>query len=396
MAEPTRRHIIHLDMDAFYASVEVLDNPQLTGLPVVVGGNSNRGVVSAASYAARKFGIHSAMPIITAKKLCPQAVFLPVRMARYQEISGRIMAIFHRFTPLVEPISLDEAFLDVTASKALKGDAVTIAAEIKKMVREETGLTVSAGVAATKLLAKIASDQNKPDGLTVVPAGREQEFLAPLPIARLWGVGPATRDSLAMFSVKTIGDLCKLPLTTLVAKFGNKQGEHLHLVCQGIDPRPVIAEHEIKSIGNEETFATDLLDRKLIKQELLTLCTKVGKRVRANGVQGKTVTIKVKYRDFQQVSRANTLDYAIDDDRSLYETGCDLLNKTEAGRRPIRLLGITVSNLHPGGASGQLSLFAPDPTRQKRRALYKAIDTISDRYGNQTVIPAMLLLDEQG
>ena len=380
-------------MDAFYASVEVLDNPQLSGLPVIVGGNSNRGVVSAASYAARKFGVHSAMPIITAKKLCPQAVFLPPRIARYQEISNIIMEIFHRFTPLVEPLSLDEAFLDVTSSKALKGDAVTIAQEIRTMVKEETGLTISAGISTTKLLAKVASDQNKPDGLTIVPEGQEKEFLAPLPISRLWGVGPTTHKTLAMLSVKTIGDLSKLPLTTLVAKFGTKQGEHLHLVSHGIDHRQVIPEHVIKSLGKEETFATDLLDLKQIRQELLALCTKVGKRVRETGLRGKTVTVKVKYHDFKQVTRSATFTDGIADDKSLYETGCGLLKKTEAGLRPVRLIGITISNLHPVTSISQLSLFKAEQPHQKRQALYKAIDSISERYGDNTIVPGMLLTD---
>lgn len=391
----TARTILHMDMDAFYASVEMLDNADLRGKPVIVGGTTNRGVVSAASYEARKFGVHSAMPIMQARKLCPHGVFLGVRMPRYQEISRMIMEIFHRFTPLVEPLSLDEAFLDVTASKALKGDGQTIAREIKRLVLTETGLTVSAGVASCKLIAKIASDQNKPDGLTVVPHGTEKEFLAPLPINRLWGVGQATRKTLALVGVSTIGDLSRLPEKILIAKFGDKHGHHLRQVSQGIDSREVTPEHDVKSIGNEETFAKDLVAFKRIRQELLALCTQVGKRARAHGISGKTITVKVKYGDFQQVTRATTLPSPVNDDRSLYQAGCELLTKTEAGRRPIRLLGLTISNLTPAGKSAQLGLFTDSGLQKKREDLYQAMDAISNRYGRAAIIPGKLLDTEE-
>jgi len=389
MPSQTNRRIIHLDMDAFYASVEILDNPALRGLPVVVGGNANRGVVCAASYEARKFGVHSALPILTARKLCPDGVFLPVRMARYQEISRRIMEIFQRFTPLVEPLSLDEAFLDVTASQSLMGTAEEIAIQIRALVRETIGLTVSAGVGASKLVAKIASDLNKPDGLTIVPSGQEEAFLAPLPIGRLWGVGPTTRQALALIGVKTIGDLSRMPLAILTAKFG-KAGLMLHESAQGIDHRPVEPEQETKSIGHEETFAEDLRDKKRIEQELLALCLKVGKRARRYGLAGRTVTVKVKYRDFVQVSRSLTLPEPVADDKSLYRTGCLLLAKTEITLRPIRLLGISLANLVPAEASGQLALFGESQTRRKDCRLYKAIDAISDRYGIGSIVPATL------
>ncbi|MFA6464221.1 MAG: DNA polymerase IV [Desulfurivibrionaceae bacterium] len=390
MPTPDSRRIIHLDMDAFYASVEILDNPALRGLPVVVGGNCNRGVVCAASYEARKFGVHSALPILTARKLCPQGVFLPVRMARYQEISRRIMEIFQRFTPLVEPLSLDEAFLDVTASQQLMGTAEDIAVQIRALVRETMGLTVSAGVGTSKLVAKIASDLNKPDGLTIVPTGQEELFLAPLPIGRLWGVGHTTRDALALIGVKTIGDLHRIPPAILTAKFG-KAGLMLREAAQGIDLRPVEPRQEAKSIGHEETFAEDLRDKKRIQQELLALCIKVGKRTRDKGLVGRTVTIKVKYRDFVQVTRSHTLDEPVADDRSLYQTGCQLLAKTEITLRPIRLLGISLSNLIPAEAPGQLSLFGQSRTRLQDCRLYKAIDTISDRYGSGSIVPATLV-----
>ncbi|MFA6497979.1 MAG: DNA polymerase IV [Desulfurivibrionaceae bacterium] len=386
----TSRRIIHLDMDAFYASIEILDNPALRGRPVVVGGDCNRGVVCAASYEARKFGVHSALPIFTARKLCPQGVFLPVRMARYQEISRQIMDIFQRFTPMVEPLSLDEAFLDVTASQSLMGAAKDIAIQIRALVRETIGLTVSAGVGSSKLVAKIASDFNKPDGLTIVPPGQEEVFLAPLPIGRLWGVGRTTREALALIGVKTIGDLSHMPLAILTAKFG-KAGFMMHESARGIDLRPVESRQEAKSIGHEETFTEDLRDKKRIEQELLALCLKVGKRARNHGLVGKTITIKVKYRDFVQVTRSLTLPEPVADDKSLYQTGCLLLAKTEIGLRPIRLLGISLANLSPAEASGQLALFGAGLNRAKDCRLYRAIDTISDRYGSGSIVPATLV-----
>jgi len=398
MPTQTNRRIIHLDMDAFYASVEILDNPALRGRPVVVGGDCNRGVVCAASYEARKFGVHSALPIFTAKKLCPHGVFLPVRMARYQEISSQIMEIFQRFTPLVEPLSLDEAFLDVTASQRLMGAAEDIARQIRALVKETIGLTVSAGVGTSKLVAKIASDLNKPDGLTIVPPGQEEAFLAPLPIGRLWGVGRTTKESLALIGIKTIGDLSHIPTAILTAKFG-KAGLMLQESAQGIDLRPVEPRQEAKSIGHEETFTEDLRDKKRLEQELLALCLKVGKRARDHGLVGRTVTIKVKYRDFVQVTRSLTLPEPVADDKSLYQTGCLLLAKTEIGLRPIRLLGITLANLIPTETPGQLALFGQSQTKAKDCRLYKAIDAISDRYGCGSIVPAALVEkreEEQG
>lgn len=392
---PNQRQIIHCDMDAFYASVEILDFPELRGRPVIVGGTSNRGVVSAASYEARKYGVHSAMPLVAARKLCPQGVFLPVRMARYREISEQIMAIFHRFTPLVEPLSLDEAFLDVTASRALLGDGATIAREIKRLVREETGLTVSAGLAASKLVAKIASDLHKPDGLTVVAAGQEKEFLTPLPISRLWGVGGATAKTLGLMGIRTIGDLARMPPELLTARLGASHGEHLHLVAQGIDEREVEPEQEAKSIGNEETFAKDLRDRQTIERELLALSTKVARRLRRHEVCGRTITLKVKYHDFKQITRSVTLPAAICDEGELYAAIKTLLIKTEAGRVPVRLLGVSVSSLASGEAGQQLSLFATAQKKSGRQqGLHTAVDRITGKYGQEAIKPATLLEEE--
>jgi DNA polymerase IV len=387
-----QRAIIHLDMDAFYASVEVLDQPELRGKPVIVGGCSHRGVVSAASYEARKFGIHSAMPIVTARRLCPDGVFLPVRMARYHEISDRFMAIFQNFTPLVEPLSLDEAFLDVTGSRHLFGSAGEIATTIKKMVHMETGLTVSAGVASSKLVAKIASDLNKPDGLTLVPPGREREFLAGLAIDKLWGVGRATRESLRLMGVNTIGDVTRLPLTLLESRFG-KHGLHLHLSAMGVDDREVVPEQGMKSVGHEETFETDLRGKDDLERELLVLAVRVGRRLRRYGLRGRTITLKVKFSDFSQITRSHTLAASTDDDREIFDQARGLLIKTEAGRRPVRLLGVSLAKLTGGGAARQMDLFACNPARNRRQDLHRAVDAINSKYGSSSILPGTLIPD---
>ena len=377
-------------MDAFYASVEQLDNPDLRGRPVIVGGTSDRGVVSAASYEARKYAIHSAMPLMTARKLCPDGVFLPVRMSRYKEISRCIQTIFKHYTPLVEPISLDEAFLDVTGSLALFGDAVTIARTIKEKVFETTQLTVSAGVATSKLIAKIASDYRKPDGLTVVEAGREKEFLAPLPIKSLWGVGKSARGILSLMGIKTIGDLSRLPEELLQAKFG-MNGARLYLAARGIDAREVEPEREVKSIGHEETFYRDITDITALKKELLALSVAVGRRLRSHGLLTRTVTVKVKNYDFRQVTRSFTLKGNTDDTRILYQTGLDLLEKTEAGRKPVRLIGITAGNLSAEKISQQMELFNPGQANRELKNVNPALDHITNRFGKNAILPATLL-----
>ncbi len=380
--------IIHLDMDAFFASVEMLDNAELLGKPVIVGGSIRRGVVSAASYAARAFGVHSAMPMAIARRRCPQGIFLPVRMERYQEVSTVIQGIFHRFTPLVEPLSLDEAFLDVTGSTALFGSPTKIAAAIRELIKEETGLTASAGVASCKLVAKIASDLDKPNGFTVVRPGDEQGFLAELAIERLWGVGKNTRNSLRMLGVKTIGDLNQLPKELLEKKFG-KNGLNMHQAALGIDPRTVTATRSIQSIGQEETFSTDLKDLTSIHRELLALAVKVGHRLRAQGLRSRTITVKVKYYDFQQITRSLTMAEPTDDQQTIYKLGRNLLEKTAAGRKPIRLLGVTAANLVANNATQQQLLFPA--ANQQRRQLNQAIDLISQKFTPNTIGPGTLL-----
>ena len=318
--------IIHLDMDAFYAAVEVLDNPDLKGKPVIVGGSKERGVVSSASYEARTFGVHSAQPVATAMRLCPQGIFRPVRMWRYKEISRQILEIFKRFSPLVEPLSLDEAFVDVTGSTRLFGPPEEIAKKIKQQVVAETGLTASAGVAPTKFIAKIASDIQKPDGLTVVPEGKVKEFLGPLPIEKLWGVGEATRKTLAHLGVETIGDLACVSRELLDRKLG-KHGLHLYLLAKGVDEREVETERQVKSIGHEETYREDILDMAMARRVLLSLATRVAKRLRGHGFVGKTVTLKVKYHDFVQITRSVTLQEPTDDGREIFQSCCDLVEQ---------------------------------------------------------------------
>ena len=383
------RRIIHLDMDAFYASVEVLDDPSLKGRPVIVGGDFRRGVVSAASYEARAFGVHSAQPIATARRLCPQGVFLPVRMARYQEISKNIFSLFRLFTPLVEPVSIDEAFLDITASTRLFGSPEEMAQRIKAIIQENTGLSLSAGVAPNKFLAKIASDLQKPDGLTVVPPDGIQGFLDPLPIKRLWGVGEATRKALARFNVSTIGDLGRLPLSLLEKRFG-EHGRRLYELARGMDDREVQTDHEVKSVGQEETFDADLLELDLLKKALLSLAQRVTRRMRRSGFAGRTITLKVKYQDFRQITRSLTLPETTNDGRNVYRQVCGLLSKTEAGLRPIRLLGISVSHPDRPGQSQQLSIFNSETLPASGNSLNRALDVIQEKFGSQAVRPAAL------
>ena len=285
--------IIHLDMDAFYAAVEVLDDPTLRSKPVIVGGGKERGVVSSASYEARKFGVHSAQPTATAMRLCPHGIFLPVRMQRYKEISQRIFEIFHGFSPLVEPLSLDEAFLDVTDSIRLFGAPAVIAKKIKQQVVAKTGLTVSAGVAPSKFVAKIASEIQKPDGLTIVPQRKVRDFLDPLCIDNLWGVGKATHKALSHLGVKTIGDLSRVPAELMVRRLG-KHGLHLHLLAQGVDEREVEPERQVKSVGHEETYSEDIRDMAVARKELLALATRVARRLRLHGFVGRSIILKVK------------------------------------------------------------------------------------------------------
>jgi len=386
------KHIIHLDMDAFYPSVEVLDNPALKGKPVIVGGSKERGVVSSASYEARKFGIHSAQPIAKAKRLCPGGIFLPVRMSRYQEISKQVFGIFHRFTPLVEPISIDEAFLDVTDSMRLFGQPGNIAKKIKQIILTETGLTISAGVAPSKFVAKIASDIDKPDGLTVVHPDDVRDFLDPLPVKKMWGVGKVSQRLLSRLNIHNFRDLRQTPVKVLEKKFG-KHGVKIHLLAMGVDERDVIPDHDVKSIGHEQTFLQDIISLDTVQKELLALGSKVARRMRQKGLKGKTITLKVKYSDFVQITRSATLPKSIDDGSEIYSVACRLLEKTRVKKKPVRLLGISLSQLSCLGTGTQLSLFDQDRSSQERQRLNTVLDSLYEKYGDKSVVPGTLLKD---
>ena len=381
------RAILHVDLDAFFASVEQRDHPELRGKPVIVGGPGGeyaRGVVSAASYEARVFGVHSAMSLREAYRRCPHGVFLPVNGRRYQAASRDVMNLLRRFTPAVEPISIDEAFLDVTGSAALFGDGPSIARQIKDAVRDEVGLTVSVGVARTKLVAKIASDLRKPDGLVVVPSGEEAAFLAPLPISRLWGVGQKTATALADYGVRTIGDLAALPPDLLERRFG-KHGTSLVGRAHGLDADTVHEGDPAKSVGHEHTFDVDTSDPELIERTLLGMADGVAGRLRSAGVRASTIAVKIRDSRFHTITRQKTLAEPTDLTEPIFRTALELARPEVRGMR-VRLLGVTASNL---GEREQLSLFPPAEPR-RRRAI-EAADAVRRRYGERAVTRARLL-----
>ena len=387
--ETKSKAIIHLDMDAFYPSVEVLDNPGLKGRPVIVGGGRDRGVVSSASYEARRFVVHSAQPMATAMRLCSEGIFLPVRMARYQEVSRAVFEIFHQFTPLVEPLSIDEAFLDVTRCQRLLGRPEQIARNIKETVHAVTGLRVSAGVAPSLFVAKIASDIDKPDGLTVVIPDKVREFLDPLPIEKMWGVGSVTQEALGRLNIRTFRELRSVPLKILEKKFG-KHGLKMHNLSMGKDDRDVVPQQDIKSIGHEQTFIEDITENGEARKLLLGLSNKVARRMRKGGIAGKTISLKVKYSDFVQITRSVTLKDPTDDGFVIYEAVCRLLGKTEVGSRPVRLLGVSLSQLDFPTTGKQLSLFNISHGDQKRKRLNRALDSLYEKHGDCGVHPGTL------
>jgi DNA polymerase-4 len=353
------RTILHADLDAFYASVEQLDNPELRGKPVVVGGPPEaRGVVAAASYEARKFGVRSAMPMSRALRLCPQAVRISPRFERYGEVSARVMAIFRDITPLVEPLSLDEAFLDASEQADAHGGGEALAREIKRRVKEETGLTLSVGVGANKTVAKIASEMGKPDGLVVVEPGREATFLAPLPVRSLWGVGAKAEETLAHMGVRTIGELAKADAAALTARFGVR-GEWFQRMARGLDDRPVETEHERKSVGAETTFPRDLPDGPELRKVLAEVAEDVARRLRRHGARARTVVLKLRYSNFRTITRQTSLGDGVDSAGELAAAASGLLDKTARPDDRFRLLGIHGTNLQPRGShsGGQLGLW---------------------------------------
>lgn len=344
-------------MDCFYAAVHMRDDPSLRGKPVIIGGRpESRGVVAAASYEVRKYGVHSAMPSSRAKRLCPHAIFIPPDFRRYSRESEKIFAIYREITPLVQAVSIDEAYLDVTDHLGEAGSATAIAREIRRRVREERGLTVSVGVGPNRLIAKIASDFHKPDGLTVVKPHRVQEFLDPLPVRRLHGVGPATEKVLIEMGIQTVADLRAREIENLIDRFGSKHGRLLWEFARGIDDRPVEIHSERKSLGTENTYAVDLADLAEMDGEIARMSEEVAESLVKRGLAACTVTVKVRYADFTTVTRSRTFPVPLHDTVSISVCARDLLRRTEAPRRPVRLLGVTASNLMQGQVV-QLLLF---------------------------------------
>jgi len=376
-------------MDAFFAAVEQRDRPELRGRPVIIGadprGGRGRGVVSTASYEARRFGVGSAMPISQAWRACPHGVYLPPDMERYAHESGRVMDILGRVTDLVEPVSIDEAFLDVTASARALGPGDVVARRVKEQIRDETGLTASVGVATSKLVAKVASDMRKPDGLVVVPAGEEASFLAPLPVRRLWGVGPKMEEMLAGLGVVTVGDLAALDPARLERRLGT-HGHDLQLLARGVDEREVIAGSEgAKSIGQEHTFDHDTADAERLRAMLLSLADNVARRLRKHGLKARTLTLKYRDETFRTRTHARTLAAGVDSGNEVFEVVRALFAEVHRGR-PVRLLGVYSSHFGAGGP--QLELFpedeAPSPADRLR-------DEVTRRFGRGSLTRASLL-----
>ena len=374
-------------MDAFYASVEQLDNPELRGKPVIVGGPSRRGVVCAASYEVRPFGVRSAMPMGEALRRAPHAIVVPVRMARYAEISGQVFAIFHRFTPLVEGLSLDEAFLDVTGSRGLFGEPAVIAQQIKDAVRDELGLSCSAGVASCKFAAKIGSDLQKPDGLVVVPediAG----FLAHMPVERMWGIGAKTSVRIRAQGFATIGDLAGADPARLEALLGS-WGRSIHALANGHDDREVIPDHDAKSVGGEQTFEHDLYTAAELERPLLAQCERVAERLVRDGLWGRTVTLKLKDADFQSRTRQTTLDEPVCDTDSIFRAARGQLARMPGLRRGIRLVGVSLSDL--SSRPDDAPLLFPDPRIARGKQLEDVAAKLRDRFGGKMLTRAALL-----
>ena len=384
--------ILHVDMDAFFAAVEMRERPELRNKPVIVGadpkGGKGRGVVAACSYEARRFGIHSAQPITQAWRLCPHAVFLPPNGRLYSATSRRIMAILSRYTDLVEQLSIDEAFLDVTGSYRLFGSGENISREIKIRIREEEQLTASVGMAGSKFIAKIASDLRKPDGLVIVPQGQEKEFLAPLPVSRIWGVGEKTAAMLREMGWERIGQIAALPVSVLEARLG-EHGRHLWELANGRDDRRVVPEEDYKSIGHEMTYEQDSNNPALWHSTLLEIVDRVAHRIRSHGTAGRTVTLKVRFEDFTTFTRRKTVRELLTTTEEILPIVEQLFQEFARLRRKIRLLGIYISHLSDAGAAAQRSLFETEHRRLE--SISRAVDRIEEKYGNGIIRRATLV-----
>jgi len=378
------RTVLHADLDAFYASVEARENPALRGRPVVVGadprGGRGRGVVAAASYEARAYGIHSAMPISQAYRRCRHGVYLRPRMRLYASVSRRFFDILARYTDLIEPLSIDEAFLDVSASRTLFGDGAAIARRIRIDVQREERITVSIGVAPSKFIAKIASDVGKPDGLVIVPPADVATFLHGLPVQRLWGAGPKSLRGFELLGVATIGDVAALPIERLVGVFGESLGQHFSHLARGQDPRPVVPSHHRKSIGHESTFAEDVHDRRRVEETLMELVEQVAHRLRRSGVMGQTVHLKLRTADFHTVTRQIQLAAPADTSEAIWPAARELFAKADQTRQAIRLIGVSIS-LSDG--ERQLALFPSRDDRHRRVA--RAVDRLTEKFGPEVV-----------
>jgi DNA polymerase-4 len=385
-ADDSHTPFLHIDMDAFFASVEELDDPSIVGKPVIVGGSNGRGVVSAANYAARKYGVNSAMPMSTALKRCPDAIVRRPRFERYSEVSRRVFAILEDFTPLVQPLSIDEAFLDVSGAAALLGRPTAIARAIRQRVRDEVGLAASIGVASSMFVAKVAGAKSKPDGLLVVPATDTVAFLEPLPVTALWGVGGVTAKRLGSFGLSTVGDVQRAGIASLTPILGARLAEHLSNLAHGIDPREIEESSRDRSIGRSNTFGTDLVDAEDMKREILRMATDVAARARRRDALGHTVVLTVRFADWRTITRSHTMTDPSNATKTIAREATALLDALDLGGLSVRLLGVRLENLV---GEGDLGFLWDD--EDDGHNIDEVVDAVSEKFGFGSVQPASLL-----
>ncbi|WP_443069951.1 DNA polymerase IV [Subtercola sp. YIM 133946] len=385
--------MLHIDMDAFFASVELLEHPELVGKAVIIGHAGGRGVVTSATYEARRFGVHSAMPVARALQLCPHAIVLPGHMEKYKRYSGEVMSIFRDVTPLVEPLSIDEAFLDVAGARRLLGSPSTIGAAVRRRVEAETGLTCSVGAASTKFIAKLASGRAKPDGMLVIPAGSTLAFLHPLPISALWGVGATTAEALARLGIRTVGELASTPLATLKNRVGEAGGQKLHDLANGRDARSVVTTRTEKSVGHEMTFEHDVADARQVRLELLRQSDQVAVRLRRAGLAGKTVSLKLRFSDFSTITRSRTLAEPTDLAQTISDAARDLFDALGPMLQRVRLIGVRVENLvEASEVVHQPSLWADESAPSDGwRDAEVTVDRVAEKFGSGAVRRASLV-----